>query len=261
MGLFFPDEKNYFPEERPAGFPRYKQVLERDWKRFFLVDLLTLGSLIPFGLGMGYAVLSSSVLVLIPVYILGGLIAGPGIAGMYDMILRGLRDNVDDWWHSYKKAMKQNWKAALLPGVVMCLFLGFLIFACAMLWWSTAPITFGTVAILAASTLILSMVFSVWWPQIVLFDQRPGIQIKNCILFCITYFRRTLGAAALQILWWIVMVLFLPWSAFLVPFLGVWYILYLSVFLLYDQLNQAFRIEEQIGEAFPEQVPVYGDKE
>ena len=89
MGLFFPDEKNYFPEERPVGFPRYKQVLERDWKRFFLVDLLTLGSLIPFGLGMGYAVLSSSVLVLIPTCILGGLIAGPGIAGMYDIILRG----------------------------------------------------------------------------------------------------------------------------------------------------------------------------
>lgn len=56
------------------------------------------------------------------------------------------------------------------------------------------------------------------------------------------------------------MVLFLPWSAFLVPFLGVWYILYLSNFLLYDQLDQAFRIEEQIGKAFPEQIPVYGEE-
>lgn len=260
MGLFFPDEKNHFPDVRPVGFARYKQVLERDWKRFFLVDLLTLGSLIPFGFGLGYAVLSSSVLVLIPVCILGGLIAGPGIAGMYDMILRGLRDNVDDWWYSYKKAMGQNWKAALLPGVIMCLFLGFLIFACAMLWWSTAPITLGTVAILAASALILTMVFAVWWPQVVLFDQRHGIRIKNCILFCIQNFWRTLGTAALQLVWWIAMVLFLPWSAFLVPFLGVWYILYLSCFLLYDRLDTAFRIEEQIGEVFPEQIPVYGEK-
>lgn len=260
MGLFFPDEPNYFPDVRPVGFARYKQVLERDWKRFFLVNLLTLGSLIPLGFGLGYAVLSSSVLVLIPVCILGGLVAGPGIAGMYDMILRGLRDNVDDWWHSYKKAMRQNWKAALLPGVIMCLFLGFLIFACAMLWWSTAPITFGTVAILAASVMICTMIFSVWWPQIVLFDQRPGIQIKNCILFCIRYFWRTAGVAALQTVWWIAMVLFLPWSAFLVPVLGVWYILYLSCFLLYDQLDNAFRIEEQIGEAFPEQIPVYGEE-
>lgn len=257
MGLFFPNDPNYFPEVRPTGFKRYKQVLERDWKRFFLVDLLTLASLIPFGLGVGYAVLSSSVLVLIPVCIIGGLIAGPGMAGMYDVIMRGLRDNVDDWWFSYKKAMKQNFRAALLPGVLMCLFLGFIIFACALLWWSEVPPSIGTISVLTASAVLCTMVFSIWWPQIVLFDQRPGIQIKNCILFCIQYFWRTLGVAVLQLVWWIVMVLFLPWSGFLVPFLGVWYILYLSNFLLYDQLNTAFRIEEQISEAFPEQIPVY----
>ena len=156
--------------------------------------------------------------------------------------------------------MKQNWSASLLPGVIMCLFLGFLIFACAMLWWSTVPVTLGTVLILTASALILTMVFSIWWPQIVLFDQRPGIQLKNCALFCIHYFWKVLGAAALQLLWWVAMVLFLPWSAFLVPFLGVWYILYVACFLLYPSLDNAFRIEEQIGQAFPEQIPVYEDQ-
>ena len=64
MGLFFYSEPDHFPNERPVGFKRYAQVLERDWKRLFLVDLLTLGSLIPFGFGLGYAVLSSSILVL-----------------------------------------------------------------------------------------------------------------------------------------------------------------------------------------------------
>ena len=260
MGLFFPDEPNRFPDRRPTGFNRYKQVLERDWKRFFLVDLLTLASLIPFALGVGYAVLSSSVVVLIPACIIGGLFAGPGIAGMYDVILRALRDNTDDWWYSYKKAMKQNFRAALLPGVIMCLFLGFLIFACALLWWAETAPGLGTVAVLTVSTLLCTMLFSVWWPQIVLFDQRPGIQLKNCILFVITYFKQTVGAAALQIGWWILMVLFLPWSGFLVPFLGVWYILYLSCFLLYDNLNEAFRIEAQIAEAFPEQTAVYREE-
>lgn len=259
MGIFFPGEPDRFPNRRKTGFPRYAQVLERDWKRFFLVDLLTLGSLIPFGLGLGFALLSSSVLVLIPVCILGGLAAGPGIAGMYDAILRGLRDNADDWWFSYKKAMRQNWKASLLPGVVLCLFLGFFVFTCAMLWWSTVPVTPGTVLILAASALIVTMLFSVWWPQVVLFSQRPGIQLKNCILFCIQYFWRTLGVSALQLAWWSLTVLLLPWSAFAVPVLGVWYILYLSNFLLYDRLDTAFRIEEQIAQSFPEQIPVYGE--
>ena len=35
------------------------------------------------------------------VCILGGLIAGPGIACMHDCILRALRDNLDDWWYSW----------------------------------------------------------------------------------------------------------------------------------------------------------------
>jgi hypothetical protein len=259
MGLFFHSEPDHFPNERPVGFKRYAQVLERDWKRLFLVDLLTLGSLIPFGFGLGYAVLSSSILVLIPVCILGGMIAGPGMAGMYDMILRCLRDNQDDWWHSYKKAMRQNWKAAILPGIVMCLFLGFMVFACWMLWWSTVPVSMGTILIMTASILISTMIFSIWWPQVVLFDQRHGIRIKNCILFCLQNFWRTVGTAVLQLLWWIAAVLLLPWSAFLVPLLGVWYILYVSCFLLYEQLDSAFEIEQQIGEAFPEQIPVYGE--
>lgn len=257
MGLF--DEPNYFPDVRPTGFQRYKQVLERDWKRFFLVDLLTLASLIPFALGVGYAVLSSSVLVLVPACIVGGLFAGPGLAGMYDVILRALRDNCDDWWFSYKKAMKQNWRAAMLPGVVCCLFLGFVIFAIALLWWAETDPTLGTVLVLAASVLLCTMVFTVWWPQIVLFDQKPGIQQKNCLLFCIQYFTRILGSAVLQLLWWAAGVLFMPWTAFLVPFLGVWYILFVAVFLIYDQLDAAFQIEAQIAANFPEQAAPAGE--
>lgn len=250
MGMFFPDDPDYFPELRPTGLARYKQVLERDWKRFFLVDLLTLASFIPFGLGMGYAVLSSSVLVLIPVCLLGGLIVGPGLSGMYDVILRALRDDLDDWWVSYKKAFRQNFRASLVPGVLMCLFLGFLIFNCAMLWWAAQPPSIGTVAILIVSALICTVIFTLWWPQIVLFDQRPGIQLKNCLLFTLQNFWPTLRSAGLQLLWWAIMVLFLPWTAFLLPFLGVWYILYVACFLLYDRMDAAYRIEEQIQQAF-----------
>ena len=143
MGIFFPDEPNYFPDQRPVGFKRYAQVLERDWKRFFLVDLLTLATWIPFAAGVILAIATSSVLVLIPACVIGGIIAGPGMACMYDCILRSLRDNIDDWWFNYKKAFRQNLGASLLPGILMCLFIGFLAFACALLWWSNLPITGG----------------------------------------------------------------------------------------------------------------------
>ncbi len=53
--------------------------------------------------------------------------------------------------------------------------------------------------------------------------------------------------------WYGLFVLFLPWTGFLVPVLGVWYLWYVSTFLIYDQLDTAFRIEEQLQEAFPDQ--------
>ena len=257
MGLFFHEDPDFTPGMRKKGFARYRQVLEREWKRFFLVDLLTLGSLIPFGLGVACAVLSESVLVLIPACVLGGLIAGPGMAGMYDAILRALRDNFDDWWYSYKRAIRPSWRQSLLPGVLGCLFVGFYIFACALVWWADAPITLGTVSILFTSALLVTMVFSVWWPQVVLFDQKHGIQLKNCLLFCLQYFGKVIKAALVQLAWWVFMVLMMPWTAFVVPFLGVWYVLFVSNFLLYDHLDTAFEIEEQIARAFPEQIPTY----
>jgi hypothetical protein len=101
------------------------------------------------------------------------------------------------------------------------------------------------------------MLFTVWWPQVVLFDQKQGIRLKNCLLFLIRYLIPTLKAAAVQLIWWVLLVLFLPWSGFVVPFIGMWYIVYVSTFLIYDRLDEAFAIEEQIAEVFPEQIPVY----
>lgn len=259
MGIFFPDEPDHFPDRRPTGFKRYAQVLERDWKRLMIVNFLTLCWVMPFVLGVGYAILSSSVLVLIPACVLGGILAGPGMACMHDMVLRGLRDNTDDWWFSYKRALKQNFRAAVLPGIAAGLFWGFFAFSCAMLWWAPGNPGLGTVAVMAVSALLVTMVFTVWWPQVALFDQKPGIQLKNCLLFCLRWFLPTLGAAALKLGWVLILVLLMPWSGFIIPFLGIWYIVFLSNFRIYDRLNEEFRIEEMIAEAFPGQIPVYGE--
>lgn len=254
MGLFFPHDENRFTHGRAIGFARYREVLEQSFKEFFLVGFITLVFLIPFGLGAAYALLSTSSLVMLAAAVIGGAISGPGVACMYDIILRRLRNDKSDWWVCYKKSMRQNWRAAILPGIVQCVFLGFLIFNGALLWWAKLPITMGTVAMLAFSSVLFMMVLSVWWPQVVLFDQRAGRQLKNAIFFILFHLWRVLGAAVLQTAWWVVMFLFLPWTAFLIPFLSMWYILYLAVFLLYRPMDEAFRIEEQINERFPGQI-------
>lgn len=261
MGLLFPDDDEHqFTYGRAIGFARYKEVLERSFKEFFLVGFIALAAMIPFALGMVYAVLSSSSLVVLAAAVVGGAISGPAMACMYDIILRRLRDDQGDWWTCWKKSMGQNWRASLLPGVVQCLFLGMVIFSGALQWWSQRPASLSTLVLLAVSVLAATMVLSVWWPQVVLFEQTPLLQLKNSLFFILFHPGRVLGAAAVQVVWWLVLFLFLPWSAFVVPFLGVWYILYLALFILYRPLDEAFRIEEQIWERFPEKRPGDGEE-
>ena len=137
MGLFFPDEKEYNLPVRKVGFARYREVLEANWKGFFMVGFLTLLSFIPFAGGMVYAILSKGSLIALLSGVVGGLFAGPGLAGMYDNILRRLRNDRSDWWTCWKKALKQNLTASLLPGIVQCVFLSMVIFSGALMLWAS----------------------------------------------------------------------------------------------------------------------------
>lgn len=248
MSMFFPEpEEDDRNPNRAVGFLRYREVLEGNFKVFFLVSFLALVSLLPFGVGMFYAVGSRSALVMLLAGLAGGAVSGPFLACMYDIILRRLRDDLDDWWLCWKKAIRQNWRASLLPGAVQGLFLGALIFVGAMvLLWAQTSVSLGTLAMLLAAALLGTMILTVWWPQVVLFDQKPLLQLRNCLLFLLMHFGRCLGAAAVQVAFWLVMFLLLPWSAFVLPFLGVWYILFLALFILYRPFEKDFNVEAKI---------------
>lgn len=252
MGLFFAgDEDHHIEGMKRTGFARYKHVLERDFKQLILVGFITLVFFIPFGAGMVYAVLSRSLLLAILSGLLGGAIAGPGYACMVDLILRRMRNDLDDWGVCWKRSFRQNFGAAILPGMVQCTFLGVITFAFALILWGAAPVSPGTLFILAFAILLATMILSVWWPQVVLFQQTHLLRLKNSILFCVLHFGKTFGSALLQTIWWGACVLFMPWTAFLVPFLSVWYILLVSINLIYTELDDDFRIEEQINAEFP----------
>ena len=90
------------------------------------------------------------------------------------------------------------------------------------------------------SLLAVLIVNTLYWPQLVLFRQKASVRLRNCLLFWITYFWRVLGAGLLQLGYLAVFVLFAPWTLLLLPILGVWYILFLSQFLLYEQMDDAY---------------------
>lgn len=222
---------------------------------------MTLVAFLPFGIGVALAILSSSVLVLIPACIIGGMFAGPALSCMYDTVMRSLRDASGKCWENYKHAWKQNWRQSLLPGIIFCLMLGFYIFMAMLFWWSVRFPGWGTIILYLFSLLLFTMFFSICWPQIVLFEQPFRQCARNCLLFILRFFPKTFGIALLQIIYWAAMALFLPWSAFLMPLTGLWFIIYTANFLIYNTLDDSFKIEDQIADAFPEQVPFYEDDE
>ena len=82
-----------------------------------------------------------------------------------------------------------------------------------------------------------------------LFRQKASIRLQNCLLFGAKYFWRVLGVGILQLIYLAVFVLFAPWTLLLLPVLGVWYILFLSQFLIYEQMDEAYQIEEHCGKS------------
>ena len=67
--------------------------------------------------------------------------------------------------------------------------------------------------------------------------------LRNCVLLCVKHFWRVMGVGLLQLAYIVLLALFAPWSLVLLPVSGVWYIVFLSQFLLYEQMDRAFHIE------------------
>lgn len=103
---------------RKRGFPRFLELLGRDFWKYFKAGFLALLGALPFLIGMSFA-LQSHVLLFAPAAgVIGGAIAGPGLCGLADTILRSLRNEPGFWWHLYRRAWKRNAKASLLPGAL-----------------------------------------------------------------------------------------------------------------------------------------------
>lgn len=248
MGLFISDDQEYDENIRQTGFRRYKQLLSLHFGSWLKINLLTIVGFIPLALGIIYALLSSSVLILLPCSILGGAISGPFLAGLYDSILRGLRDDPQNVWKNYRRSWKQNWKESLVPGALTGLMIGLFAFMGMLFWWAETSPSPGTILLYLFSFLLFLVISMLYWPQLTLFEQSTFIRLKNCMLFVITYFWRVIAAALLQLAYLAIYILFAPWTVLLLPFLGIWYIAFLSQFLIYKQMNEAFHIEEQFQE-------------
>ena len=248
MGLFVSEDREYREDRRQVGFNRYKQLLSRHAKEWLVLNALTILGGLPLAAGILISISASSVLLLIPCGMVGGMIFGPFLAGLYDSILRRMRDDPMPWRMNYAKSWKQNALGSLLPGAVLGLLTGIYCFMGMLFWWAVVPPAASTIVLYLLSMAVVLSVSNLYWPQLVLFRQRNTIRLRNCLLFAIQNFGKVLGVAVLQMLVIAFMLLFAPWTMLALPVVGVWFPVFFSQHILYDRMNAAYGIEEQFNQ-------------
>ena len=246
----FRDDTDY--TRRQTGFARYKQLMSFYAFHWLRLNLIAFAGALPLAAGIWLAILTSSVVVLLPLSFLGGMIFGPFLAGLVDSIMRGLRDAPGNWWANYKKSWKQNWKGSLVSGGLLGLLTGLIAFMIYILSVSRVAVPASTWLMLIVSAAAVIWFNTLYWPQLVLFSQSPAIRLRNAILFTIKHSLRVLAAVVIQLAWAALLVLLAPWTLVAIPFLGFWFPIFLAQLRIYADLNADLRIEEQF-------IPIEGD--
>lgn len=253
MGIFSPryDKEGPGVEKdapRKKGIARFFELMSRDLSSLFLANLLTCIGFLPMACLVFLGFLSGSLPFLIAGAVIGGLFAGPALAGMYDTVLRALRDEPGYWWSTYRRAFRQNVKASLLPGILYCTVVTAQIY---LVWYCVQSMSAGHVsAALWAATvlnlLLFHMLFVYMWPQIVLLDQPLLLTLKNSLSCMLAFLPRTLAAALVVVLVGGILISMLPSGLLLVLLFGFWLPCEVSCQILYNDLNRTFHIEENI---------------
>ncbi len=229
---------------RRTGFARWWELVSRDAGPFFMASSLCLLALLPYALAVVLAVAARSLLLLLLGAALGGAIEGPVFCGLVDTVLRSLRDEPGYWWHTWRRAMRQNWRQSLLPGALFGDAYGVQLFA--LLFTDPKAVqAWHLVALLVSVVFVVAL--SVWyWPQVALLKLPFGKLLKNSLLLALSHPLQSLGAALCWLVYLGAAALAFPVSIPVV-LLTLWVPAVTALLILYRSLDKTFHIEEELG--------------
>ena len=232
---------------RKKGAARFFEILGRDAGSLFKAGLLVGLAYIPVGIFVGFGLFSLSMPVTLLAAGVGGLLTGPLLAGLYDTVMRALRDEPGYWWHTYKRAMKANWKQAMIAGVVLNLLVGARVCAGWDMLLGAMQESLAFLAGVGLNVMVTAMVATCLFPQMVVMDVPMLTLFKNALFCTVGFAPRVLAASLLQIAWWVLFLLFMPVSAILVPFMGFWPIVLIATLIIYKPLEKALDLEARLA--------------
>ena len=226
-------------EPRATGPARFFEFVGRDYPDLLKSNLLVVLAGLPGGALYLYGLVFGGLLPALAGCVLGGALAGPCLAGLYDTTLRALRDEPGYWWHRYKRAFKANWRQSAVLGGLMWGLLG------VQLWALLSTGGVGYIAVAACMVLTMAL-FATAWPMMTLMELPMGDLLRNALALLLSSAPRVLGAAALQGGWWVLHLKLAPISLLTIPLLGFWPCVLAATQTAYPPIAETFRIEERI---------------
>ena len=255
MGLF-PSAKDF--EEGPGvdkntprktGILRFFEVVGRDLTGMFLASFLACLGFVPGICIVLFGFASGSLVVMAAGAVIGGAIAGPCLAGVYDTVLRALRDEPGYWWSTYRRAFRQNWKNSILPDIFYGLIITLqvsLVYFCVTMPARGVQVGTGIWVGAILNLIVFHMLFTYMWPQVVLLNQPFHQTLVNSLLCMLGFLPHALAASLLQIVFWGIVILTMPLGVVLMVLLGFWFTTEICCQMITGDLERVFHVEAQI---------------
>lgn len=246
-------EQNFMPEgaeinpdtPRKKGLGRLFEVLSRDLDGIFLSSLLALLACVPATVLAGVALWLGSLSLCLLAACCTGWLVGPALTGLYDTILRALRDEPGFWWHTYKRVWKQNFRSSLVPGIVFTVLWALLAWSAFVLPQMT-EISLSFALILLLDAVLLLTLGNYFWMQNALFECSAFQKLSNCMRMFLGFLPQTVLSAIVQVGYWLLMMFLIPRCAFVFLLTGLWVPHLLATFSVYSTMEKNLHLEERI---------------
>ena len=232
-----------------TGVGRFFELLGRDMNGMFLANLLACLGFLPVICLVYIGFLMNNLPVMLVSAAVGGILAGPTLAGVYDTVLRALRDEPGYWWTTYRRAFRQNFKASILPGILYCVVVTvqiFMVYFCFNMLAQGVNVGTGVWVATVLNLVIFHMMFSYMWPQVVLLEQPLRQTLANSVRCMLAFLPHALAAAIVQVVFWGIVILCMPLGLLLMVVFGFWFSCEVCCQIVSGDLERVFHIEEKI---------------
>lgn len=238
------------PIRQSTGFMRFLEIVFDNLARLAVSSLFTVLAAVPGAAALTVSALLQSPLLLLPAGILGGAILGPFYGAMMDGIMLSLRDLPGSWWNRYRHALKRDWKDCIVPGIAIgCLAAVTIEVLLAPQWGqSLPPMMFPCLII---GLLVAAAFLTYLWPQRVTLDLPLPQVLRNCLFLIIAHPAVTLGAVAVQALYWGILVLTVPYSGIFLLITGTWLPALAGCAIVFSGMDTDLKLSERLSDLPP----------